>query len=180
MKMKGKSTMTWLMIALWAGKSLPKSLCTYFWTSVFTLIFAIVYAPALLIVRLVPTLNDYVIEDRRLALDGENNFGSAPGVLIYSMFYALLALFVIAGHSFTEGVLNFDLLWGNIWHGIIALSVGLGITAVICGTVWLTVWLLMKLFTGGKVAIHEIGDTTAGKYIAAKKSKMCPVIEYED
>lgn len=179
MKMKGKSTMTWLIVALWSPRSLPKSLCSYFWVSVFTLIFAIIFAPILLIIRLIPRLNEDIIDERNESLHDSNYGNFITPFLIYIIIYAASALVILSGHGILETMFGYD-LHHTILHYIYAFFTGLISYLSLLGIIILLGISFTYITKRSKYKIYKISNTTLGKYIKAKKNKICPIIEYEE
>lgn len=167
-KLKRRNVINWLIMAMFQPKELPKSLCSYFWMMILAIGFSTIFFPLMILQRV------FFAESVNL----RGSYGDAPsGVLIYAFLYFIGGALTVLGHSIIETELGFNLVFGNILHGLYALGTGVLSVALVGGIIIGVAYLVVITFAGANSVANK---TIVGNYIQAKKKKICPPITYED
>lgn len=130
----------------------PKSLCTLFWSQVWTFIWGAIFFPFFIVGKLLNLFlnkKDKMSNYFNLSLAG---FGILiTGLLTFSGIYIIF---------------DFD-------HKSILFELGLIFWVII-------VLLIISILISYSIDNSSSSKSLVGKYIKAKKSKLCPIIEWED
>lgn len=172
MNLKRKTSLNWLIMLMWQKDQLPESICTYFWTALFTLVSTIIFLPLVLITLIVPRFRKWVDVVR-------GGLIKTPGATYFAITYFGLIVTAIFGYHIIEDIFKYD-LHPTLLHILYSFLAGVGAILALVLTIVIIYYIVASLRKSVSTINSTVSDTIVGQFIQAKKDKICPPIDYID